>query len=93
MTTDRRLPFSIPLLILDGVGMLLLVAGLATHFAGMALLPEVLRPWALYVAGFGFLLHIPFTLDMLRRGMARRQAAQGADAAAPRPQAPAVRRR
>lgn len=87
MSASRNLPFSIPLLLLDAVGVLLMGAGLATHFAALPLLPAVLAPWALQVAGFGFLLHIPFTLDLLRRARARQQAAQ------PAAQAPVVRRR
>ena len=73
MSRSAGLPFSIPLLLLDALGTLLLAASLATHFAGLQLLPAVLAGWALPLAGIGFALTIPFALDILRRAKARQQ--------------------
>lgn len=86
MSRSAELPFSIPLLLLDALGTLLLAAALATHFAGLQLLPAVLAGWALPLAGVGFVLTIPFALDMLRRAKARQRARAG------QAQEPAVRR-
>lgn len=86
MSRPHGLPFSIPLLILDMLGALLMAAALVSHFGDLQLLPAPLLPWALPLAGIGFALTIPFALDMVRRAKARQRAGAG------QPQDSAVRR-
>ena len=93
MSQRPVLPFSIPLLMLDIVGTLLMMLGLATHFADLDLLPPALAQWALPMAVAGFALTLPFGIDTLRRVKARAHAAKPAQpAAARRTQPSAVRR-